>query len=110
MDGTDRRVGGTGRATVRARAGNGTPSDALTPLASLANNAVNLSLRIRQLKARVGVVRVVGTGMPVPFGLPTWRPFLESQAPEAMVGQRVVDLSDHFQYKEAAEALTSDPC
>ena len=78
---------------------------ALALLSSLADNEMNLWLLLRQLKTRVGVVPFVGAGMSVPFGFPAWRPFLESQAPEATVRQHVVNLLDQGLYEEAAETL-----
>jgi hypothetical protein len=83
----------------------GTPPDAVASLSSLADNTVNLSLLIRQLQARVGVVPFVGAGVSVPFGFPAWRPFLESQAPEETVRQQIVELLDRGEYEEAAEVL-----
>jgi hypothetical protein len=62
-------------------------------------------LLLKQLKTRVGVGPFVGAGMSVPFGFPAWRPFLESQAPDATVRQGVVELLDHGQHEGAAEAL-----
>jgi len=105
VDGTNRHAGGTGPATGGARAGEDTLPDALASLSSLAENTVNLFLLIKQVKARLGVVPFVGAGMSVPFGFPAWRPFLESQAPDETVRQRIVELLDHGQYEEAAEVL-----
>lgn len=79
--------------------------DALASLVSLADNSVNLSLLIKQLKAQVGVVLFVGVGMSVFFRYPAWRAFLESQTTDAMVRQRIVDLLDCGQYEETAETL-----
>jgi hypothetical protein len=107
VDGTNRRVGGTGPATVGARADDGTFSDAPASLNSLADNAINLSFLIKQLKASLGVVPFVGAATSVPFGFPAWRPFLESQATDETVRQRVVHLLYQGQHKEAAEGLTS---
>lgn len=85
--------------------GDGTPLDAVASLSSLADNTFNLSLLIKQIQARVGVVPFVGAGMSVPFGFPAWRPFLESQSPDETVRQQIVRLLDHGQYEEAAELL-----
>ena len=73
-----------GPATTAGRAGENSLPVALAPLASLADNAINLPLLRKQLKTRVGVVPFVGAGMSVPFGFPPWWPFLESQAPEVL--------------------------
>ena len=83
-------------------------SAVLAPLNSLADNARNLPLLIEQLRTRVGVVPFVGAGMSVPFGFPAWRPFLELQAPDATVRERIVDLLDDGQYEEAAERLLKE--
>ena len=58
--------------------------DALASLSSLADNTINLSFLVNQLKAWVGVVPFVGAGMSVPFGFPAWRPFLESLCAPAL--------------------------
>ena len=92
-------------ATTKSRAGEDSLPAALAPLASLADNAINLSLLLKQLKTRLGVAPFVGAGLSVPFGFPAWRPFLESQAPDGTVRQRIADLLDQGQYEEAAEAL-----
>ena len=78
---------------------------ALASLASLKDNAVHLSLLIKQLKTSVGVVPFVGAGMSVPFGFPAWRSFLEKQAHGGEERQRIVGMLDRGQYEEAAEAI-----
>lgn len=92
-------------ASAATRAGDSAWPVVLAPLSSLADNAINLPLLLKQLKTRVGVVPFVGAGMSVSFGFPAWRPFLESQAPDDSARQRIRKELDGGQSEEAAEAL-----
>ena len=85
--------------------GDHAPADPLAALRALADNPINLPRLIEQLQNRIGVVPFVGAGMSVPFKLPAWRPFLESQAPDASIRQQIQALLDQGHYEEAAEAL-----
>jgi WD40 repeat protein len=80
----------------------------LTEIRSLADNERNLVALTEQIRTGVGIVPFVGAGMSVPFGFPAWRPFLESQAPNAVVRKRLATLLDRGFFEEAAELLLQE--
>lgn len=73
-------------------------------LVSLADNRVTIAHLVEQLQTG-GVIPFVGAGMSVPFGLPDWKSFLTSLAPDGLAKKRIKLRLAKGDYEEAAESL-----